>query len=60
MGFIRILITLLLLAALVCFGIYLVTGQLHWRQRGVLIVKWVVIAGLGFFAVIMFERFRPV
>ncbi len=60
MGFIRILIILLLLAALVCFGMYLVTGQLRWRQRGVLIVKWVVIAGLGFFAVVMFERFRPI
>jgi hypothetical protein len=59
MGFIRILITVLLLAALFCFGMYLVTGRPHWRQRGVLIVKWVVIAGLGFFAVVMFERFRP-
>jgi hypothetical protein len=60
MGFIRILVTLLLLAALFCFAMYLFTGQPHWRQRGVLIVKWVVIAGLGFFAVILFERFRPI
>jgi hypothetical protein len=59
MAFIRILITLLLLAALFCFAMYLFTGQPRWRQRGVLIVKWVVIAGLGFFAVILFERFRP-
>lgn len=60
MGFIRILIALLLLTALVCFGMYLITGQPHWRRRGVLIVKWVVIAGLGFFGVVIFERFRPI
>ena len=27
-----------------------------WLQRGVLIVKWTVLAGLGFFAVLILER----
>jgi hypothetical protein len=27
-----------------------------WRQRGILIIKWTVIAGLGAAAVIVLER----
>ena len=52
----RWLLLLLLVAALLCFAMYIGTGQMRWRQRGVLIVKWTVVAGLGFFAVLILER----
>ena len=49
----------LLLAALLCFGLYIGTGDRRWRQRGTLVLKWTVLAGLGFFAVIALERLTP-
>jgi hypothetical protein len=52
----RIIIALLLVAGLLCFAMYVGTSDVRWRQRGVLIVKWTVIAGLGFFAVVILER----
>ena len=52
----RWIILLLLVAGLFCFAMYVGTGQMQWRQRGVRIVKWTVVAGLGFFAVLILER----
>ncbi|MCE2877891.1 MAG: hypothetical protein LW719_00335 [Comamonadaceae bacterium] len=52
----RWLIFLLLLAAGVCFATYLGTGQPHYRRWGLIILKWTLIAGLGFFAVLILER----
>jgi hypothetical protein len=52
----RLVFGLLLLAGLLCFAMYVATGQAVWRQRGLVIVKWTVLAGLGFFAVIIMER----
>jgi hypothetical protein len=52
----RWLVLLLLVGGLLCFAMYLGTGQLHWRQWGIVIVKWTVIAALGFFAVLILER----
>ncbi len=46
----------LLLAGILCFAMYVATGRTVWRQRGLVIVKWTVIAGLGFFGVIILER----
>lgn len=46
----------LLLAALLCFGMYIATQQRVWLQRGLIVLKWTVLAGLGFFAVIALER----
>ena len=48
---------LLGVAALVCLALYIGTGQVRYRQLGITIVKWSVIAGLGFFAVLILERF---
>lgn len=56
MLFIRWIIGLLLVAGLVCLGLYLATGQPRWRQLGILIVKWTVIAALGFFGILILER----
>lgn len=52
----RLVVGLLLFAGVVSFALYIGTGQLMWRQRGLLIIKWTVLAGLGFFAVLILER----
>jgi len=52
----RLVVGLLLFAGVVSFALYIGTGQVLWRQRGLLIIKWTVLAGLGFFAVLILER----
>lgn len=52
----RWLLLLFLVAGLLCFAMYIGTGQLRWRQLGIVVVKWTVIAALGFFAVLILER----
>lgn len=52
----RWIILLLLVAGLLCFAMYIGTGQARWRQLGLAIVKWTVVAALGFFAVLILER----
>ena len=49
-------VMLLLLAAGVCFAFYIGTGQARYRARGIVILKWTVIAALGFFGVRALER----
>jgi hypothetical protein len=55
MLFFRWIVLLLLVAGLVCFAMYVGTGQRRFRVLGIRIVKWTVIAGLGFFAVLILE-----
>jgi hypothetical protein len=52
----RLVFGLLLVSGLLCFAVYVATGEAQWRQRGIVIVKWTVIAALGFFAVLILER----
>lgn len=52
----RLVFGLLLAAGLISFAIYVGTGNPVWRQRGIVIVKWTVIAGLAAAAVIVLER----
>ena len=52
----RLVFGLLLVSGLLCFAVYIGTGQAVWRQRGLIIVKWTVLAALGFFAVLILER----
>jgi hypothetical protein len=52
----RLVFGLLLVAALLCFAMHVGTRQPAWRRRGVVLLKWTLIAGLGFFAVLMLER----
>ncbi len=52
----RLVFGLLLVSGLLCFATYLATGNAVWRRRGIVVVKWTVIAGLGFFAVLILER----
>ena len=52
----RWLILLLLLGALVSFIFYVGTGQARYKRYGLVILKWTLIAGLGFFVVLILER----
>lgn len=52
----RIVFGLLLLAGLACFAMYIGTSQVLWRRRGIVIVKWTLLAAFGFFAVLIAER----
>ncbi len=52
----RLVFGLLLVCGLLCFAMYIGTGQVVWRQRGLVIVKWTVLAAFGFFAVLILER----
>ncbi|MDP3083763.1 MAG: hypothetical protein Q8N44_08765 [Rubrivivax sp.] len=56
----RIVFGLLLVAGLLCFAMYIATSQVVWRRRGIVIVKWTVLAALGFFAVLIVERLARV
>ena len=49
----RLVFGLLLIAAIGCFGMSLVTRDPTWRRRGVVILKWTVFAAVGFFAVLV-------
>lgn len=52
----RLVVGLLLFAGVLCFALYIGTGQVAWRRRGLIVIKWTVVAGLGFFAVLILER----
>lgn len=49
----RLVFGLLLAAGLISFAIYVATGNPVWRRRGLVIVKWTVIAGLAAAALIV-------
>ncbi len=56
MLFFRWAILLLLLASGVCFALYAGTGQARYRQWGLVVLKWTLLAAFGFFAVLIAER----
>lgn len=53
----RWLLFLLLIASAVSMVFYLGTGKVHYKRWCFLILKWAVIAGLAFFAVLGLSRF---
>jgi hypothetical protein len=52
----RWVMLLLLVAAAVSFGAYVVSGQKRFREIGLRILKWTLAAGFVFFAVLILER----
>jgi hypothetical protein len=52
----RLVFGVLLLSSVLCFAMYVGTRQVVWRQRGVLVLKWTLIAAAGFFGVLVLER----
>ena len=56
MQIVRGLIYFLLLTAGVCFALYAATGDQRYKRWGLITHKWTVLAGLGFFGVLIVER----
>lgn len=52
----RLLFGLLLLAGILCLATYVATRDPAWRRRGLVIVKWTILAGLGALALVVLER----
>ena len=52
----RLVFGLLLLASVLCFAMSIGTGQVVWRRRGILLLKWALLAAMGFFGVLILER----
>ncbi len=52
----RLVFGLLLLASVLCFAMSVGTGDVAWRRRGVLVLKWALIAAGAFFGVLILER----
>ena len=52
----RWIFMLLVLMSAISFVFYLGTGRKHYRQWSLLLIKWTVIAGLAFFAVMFVGR----
>jgi len=52
----RWIFLLAMLAALVSFALYAGTGQRRFLGYGLVTLKWSLIAGLGFFGVLVLER----
>jgi len=52
----RWIILLALLLAGVCFAYYAATGQQRYKRLGWIVLKWTILAALGFFAVLIAER----
>ncbi len=56
----RWVVLLLLVAGALSLAMYVGTGEARWRNLGIRIIKWTVIAGLGFFAVLVLERMAAI
>jgi len=52
----RWILVALAAASILCFGLYIGTGQLRFRRIGLHILRGTVTAGLVFFAVMALER----
>jgi hypothetical protein len=52
----RWVVMLLFAGGLVCLAMYIGTGQVRYKVLAIRIVKWTLVAGLGFFAVLILER----
>jgi len=52
----RWIVLLLLLAAGVNFAFYAGTGNPKYKRVGVIVLKWTLLAALGFFGILVLER----
>jgi len=56
MLFFRWTMMLLMLGVVASFVFYVATGEVKYRTLGLKIIKWTVLAALGFFGVLILER----
>ena len=54
----RWLILVPLIASMVCFMLFAVTGQARYKRYGLVVLKWTLAAAFVFFAVLIFDRLR--
>ena len=54
----RWLILVPLIASVVCFMLFAVTGQAKFKRIGLVVLKWTLAAAFVFFGVLIFERLR--
>ena len=52
----RLVFGLLMLASVLCFVMSVGTGQAVWRRRGIVLLKWSLIAAAAFFGVLILQR----
>jgi len=52
----RFVVLLMMVVAAGLFVAYAVPGKPRYRQLGLIVLKWTIIAGLGFFAGLAIER----
>lgn len=52
----RFTMMLLLLGVVACLVFYVATGQVKYRTLALKVMKWAVLAALGFFGVLLLER----
>ena len=52
----RLILTIMLLAGVVCFAAFALTGKPVWRARGMKMVKAVLLTVLVFAVVLLLER----
>jgi hypothetical protein len=52
----RAIFVLLALGMVLCMAAFTITGQPIWRQRAIQLLKWMVVAGLGFFGLLILMR----
>ncbi|GAB3648076.1 hypothetical protein [Ramlibacter alkalitolerans] len=56
MGFVRVLVLLLLVAAGVSFALFAFTGEQKYKRFGLALFKWTMLAVLLLFAAIFADR----
>ena len=56
MVFVRSLVFMLLVASAILFLLYALTGQARYKQWGFVVLQWTLLAGFGFFAVLIYQR----
>lgn len=52
----RIAFALLMVGAVLSFAMYIGTGQVLWRRRGLTVLKWTLLVSFAFFAALILER----
>lgn len=55
----RLVFGLALISALLCFALFAFTGQAGWRQHGVRILKWTLVAAVVVGTGILIEHLLP-
>ena len=56
MGLARLVFGMLMFAAALSFAMYIGTGQVVWRHRGLVVLKWTLGVAFVFFAALIVQR----